>query len=125
MFSMTVFGTFGVYCLVSGACMDQISKDEKSVRVHEPVTAITCMSAVALLYLFFCGIQIVYLFLGKGSLPDGMTYSSYARQGFFQLLFVAVMNLVMVLLNLKFFKRSRLLNAVLTIIGGRYCTCLY
>ena len=66
---------------------------------HEPVTAVTCMSAIALLYLFFCGIQVIYLFLGKGSLPEGVTYSSYARQGFFQLLFVAVLNLGMVLLN--------------------------
>ena len=55
------------------------------------------------------------------SLPEGVTYSSYARQGFFQLLFVAVMNLVMVLMNLKFFKRSRFLNGVLTVI----CGCTY
>lgn len=121
MVSMTAFGAFGVYCLICGACMDQISREEKTMRTHEPVTAITCMSAVALLYLFFSGIQVIYLFLGKGSLPEGVTYSSYARQGFFQLLFVAVMNLVMVLMNLKFFKRSRFLNGVLTVI----CGCTY
>ena len=121
MVSMTAFGAFGVYCLICGACMDQISGEEKTMRTHEPVTAITCMSAVALLYLFFSGIQVIYLFLGKGSLPEGVTYSSYARQGFFQLLFVAVMNLVMVLMNLKFFKRSRFLNGVLTVI----CGCTY
>ena len=45
--------------------MDQISGEEKMVRTHEPVTAVTCMSAIALLYLFFCGIQVIYLFLGK------------------------------------------------------------
>ena len=121
MVSMTAFGAFGVYCLICGACMDQISGEEKTMRTHEPVTAITCMSAVALLYLFFSGIQVIYLFLGKGSLPEGVTYSSYARQGFFQLLFVAVMNLVMVLMNLRFFKRSRFLNGVLTVI----CGCTY
>lgn len=121
MISMTAFGAFGVYCLICGACMDQISGEEKMVRTHEPVTAVTCMSAVALLYLFFSGIQVIYLFLGKGSLPEGVTYSSYARQGFFQLLFVAVMNLVMVLMNLKFFKKSRFLNGVLTVI----CGCTY
>lgn len=121
MVSMTAFGAFGVYCLICGACMDQISGEEKTIRTHEPVSAITCMSAVALLYLFFSGIQVIYLFLGKGSLPEGVTYSSYARQGFFQLLFVAVMNLVMVLMNLKFFKRSNFLNGVLTVI----CGCTY
>lgn len=119
--SMTGFGAFGVYCLICGACMDQVSGEEKMVRTHEPVAAVTCMSAVALLYLFFSGIQVIFLFLGKGSLPEGVTYSSYARQGFFQLLFVAVMNLVMVLMNLKFFKKSRFLNGVLTVI----CGCTY
>ena len=39
-----------------------------------------------------------------------MTYAGYARQGFFQLLFVALLNLVMVLLCLKYFRRSKLLN---------------
>ena len=53
--------------------MDQISGEEKTMRTHEPVTAITCMSAVALLYLFFSGIQVIYLFLGKGSLPEGVS----------------------------------------------------
>ena len=121
MFCMTVFGTFLVYCLVAGACTEKIKTDEKMVRTHEPVAAIVCMSLVLILYLFFCGIQIVYLFLGKGSLPDGMTYSAYARQGFFQLLFVAMMNFVMVLLNLKFFKKNRGLNFILYAI----CGCTY
>lgn len=118
---MIVFGTFGMYCLVSGACMEGIKSDEKNVRVLEPVTAMTCMSMVALLYVFFCTIQIYYLFMGKGSLPEEMTYSSYARQGFFQLLFVAVMNLIMVLVNLKYFKKNKFLNFILTVI----CGCTY
>lgn len=119
--TMTAFGAFGIYGLVSGACQKNISEQELVTRNHEPVIAITCMSAVSLLYLFFSGIQVVYLFMGKGSLPEGMTYSSYARQGFFQLLFVAVMNLCMVLMNLKFFKRSSFLNGILTVI----CACTY
>lgn len=118
---MIVFGTLGMYCLVGGACAGNISQDEKAVRTREPISAITAMTAVTLLYLFFCGIQVVYLFLGRGSLPDGMTYASYARQGFFQLLFVAVMNLVMVLLNLKYFKKNGLLNGILTVI----CVCTF
>ncbi len=121
MVCLMVLGTFGVYCLVAGACAEKIKDDEKMVRTHEPVAAITCMSLVLILYLLFCGIQIVYLFLGKGSLPDGMTYSAYARQGFFQLLFVAVMNFVMVLLNLKFIKKNKGLNFILCVI----CGCTY
>ena len=43
---------------------------------------------VAVLYVIFCGIQIIYLFGGGGELPAGVTYAEYARQGFFQLLVV-------------------------------------
>lgn len=118
---MIIFGTFGMYCLISGACMEGIKSEEKNVRVLEPIAAMTCMGMVTLLYVFFCTIQIYYLFMGKGSLPEEMTYSAYARQGFFQLLFVAVMNLVMVLLNLKYFKKNRFLNFILTVI----CGCTY
>ena len=81
-----------------------------NVRRHSPVAAVSFMAMVGLVYLVFCVIQIVYLFMGKGSLPEGMTYSQYARQGFFQLLFVAVLNLVMVLMCLKYFREHVLLN---------------
>ena len=56
-------------------------------------------------------------FMGKGSLPWGMTYSDYARQGFFQLLFVALLNLVMVLMCLKYCQENVLLNGVLLVIS--------
>ena len=120
-FFMMAFGTFGIYCLISGACRENLGAVEKDVRVLEPIAAMTCMSAVAVLYVFFCVIQIYYLFMGKGSLPEGMTYSSYARQGFFQLLFVAIMNLVMVLVNLKYFKKNGFLNFILIVV----CGCTY
>lgn len=46
-----------------------------------------------------------------------MTYSQYARQGFFQLLFVAVLNLVMVLMCLKYFREHVLLNGFLLLVS--------
>ena len=36
--------------------------------------------------------------LGNMRLPEGYTYSSYAREGFFQLLTVCILNLIIVLL---------------------------
>lgn len=53
MVCLMVLGTFGVYCLVAGACAEKIKDDEKMVRTHEPVAAITCMSLVLILYLLF------------------------------------------------------------------------
>lgn len=106
-----------MYCLICGIARRGIKDTQKDCRTREPVIAITVMVIVGLLYLMFCFVQIVYLFMGRGTLPSQVTYSEYARQGFFQLVFVAVMNLVIVLVCLKFFKKSRLLNWVLTVIS--------
>ena len=91
-------------------------------RNQEPVLAITVTSVLAFVYLIFCGIQIVYLFLQKSGLPDGQSYASYARQGFFQLLAVCVINLAIVLICLSFFRESRVLKGILTVISlCTYC----
>lgn len=113
----TGVGFMGMYCLICGAVKRGVSEEQKDVRKEEPVIAITVMSIIGMLYLVFCGIQIVYLFLGRGTLPVDVSYSQYARQGFFQLVFVAFVNLVLVLACLKYFKKSGLLNVVLTVIS--------
>ena len=41
----------------------------------------------------------VYLFGGLMQLPSGYTYARYAREGFFQLLFVCILNVIIVLLG--------------------------
>ena len=90
-------------------------------RRQEPVLAITVTSVLAFVYLIFCGIQIVYLFLRKSGLPEGQSYASYARQGFFQLLAVCVISLVIVLVCLSLFRESRVLKGILAVIS--LCTC--
>lgn len=106
-----------LYSLVCSARLGTIQDDVADRQVHSPVAAISFMSMIALVYLAFCSVQVVYLFMGQGSLPWGMTYSDYARQGFFQLLFVAVLNLVMVLLCLKYCRENVILKAVLLVIS--------
>lgn len=113
----TLFGIVLCYCIICEVSRKGIREKAEDKRKQEPIVAITVMGLVGLLYVMFCGIQIVYLFMGKGVLPDDMTYSEYARQGFFQLVFVSVLNLVLVLLCLKYFKKSKVLNVVLTIIS--------
>ena len=86
----------------------------------EPVIAIMINAMLAVVYLLFSVIQILYLFLGRFSLPDGYTYAEYARQGFFQLLVVCMINIVLVLICLYRFKESKVLKGMLTVISG--CT---
>ncbi|OXN01363.1 DUF4153 domain-containing protein [Bifidobacterium vansinderenii] len=58
----------------------------------DPTITMIVLGAVLIVYAVFCSVQFTFLFAGAG-LPDGLTYAEYARSGFFQLLFVATVNL--------------------------------
>lgn len=105
------------YCSLGSVCSMGIPKEESEKNQKNPVAAISFTFFIGLLYLFFCVIQIIYLFGRKGRLPWNMTYAQYARQGFFQLLAVSLLNLVLVLSCLKYFKNHRLLSAMLVVIS--------
>lgn len=112
-----VAASFLVYAFICCAGLKKVKAEQIEKRNCEPILMITTMSMVGFIYLIFCGIQIFYLFLGRGVLPYHMTYAEYAREGFFQLLFVIFINLVMVLLCIKYFRESKILNIILTIIS--------
>lgn len=88
--------------------------------LFDPIIAVVITSLLCVLYVFFSVIQILYLFIGNMELPAGYTYASYAREGFFQLLAVCVINLLIVLICLSLFRESKVLKGILTVICG--CT---
>lgn len=94
---------------------------QKERRAANTLTGITFTAILALFYVPYSGIQILYLFLRRG-LPDGMTYSQYAHQGFWQLLAVSLINIVTVLVCIHAFESHRALNALLFVIS--VCTCI-
>jgi hypothetical protein len=97
-----------------------LSEEMKEKRTAEPIVAITFTSVLTAVYLIFCTVQIFYLFIGGLKLPEGYSYANYARSGYFQLLFVCLLNLVMVLICLHYFREHRVLKVILTMICG--CT---
>lgn len=105
------------YCIMRFFSKKTIKEEVTSHRNFEPLIAITVLSMVSLIYLIFSVIQIVYLFLGGGQLPDNYTYSQYAREGFFQLLAVSIINFLMVLFVNNYFKENRILKVLMTIIS--------
>ncbi len=113
-----------VYLLSYGLLVKLGSKSVKisSGKRHtgEPVIAITVNAMLGVVYLLFSVIQILYLFMGRLSLPEGTTYAEYARQGFFQLLLVCIINMTLVLFCLYKFRESRVLKGMLALISG--CT---
>ncbi|MBO5196907.1 MAG: DUF4173 domain-containing protein [Lachnospiraceae bacterium] len=94
--------------------------DSKSQKLN-PVFLSTILSCITLVYLLFCGIQILYLFAGGlFTLPEEFTYSEYARKGFFELLFVAVINFLILLVCVSRAERTKLIRILLTVMSG--CT---
>ncbi|NJD02257.1 MAG: DUF4173 domain-containing protein [Ruminiclostridium sp.] len=77
-------------------------------KVWDPVVAITVMILVNAIYLVFVVIQFAYLFGGGNQvLPDSLTYSGYARRGFFELIVVTIINFGIMLLFIGFTKMDR------------------
>jgi hypothetical protein len=71
----------------------------------DPVMILTITSVINILYIVFVVIQFAYLFGGAG-LPDGFTYARYARSGFFELLFVTLLNIGLLACTLTFTKKG-------------------
>jgi hypothetical protein len=109
------------YCGVRYAGKKSIKEEVSGPRQFSPVVAVTVLFMMTFVYLAFSLIQIKYLFLGNGTLPDGYGYSYYARQGFFQLLTVSVMNLVIVLFTLRHFKDNMAVKILLFV----FSCCTY
>jgi len=70
-------------------------------------SAITLLAMVNAVYLLYAGVQFAYLFgAWGGSLPDGLTYAEYARNGFFELAFISCINILLLLCSIRLTKRE-------------------
>lgn len=58
------------------------------------VIALTVLLLMDLVYILFVAVQFKYFF--SGTLEAGFTYAEYARRGFFELLFVTMINLTVI-----------------------------
>lgn len=108
---------YGILVLL---CKRSIKEDIKDKRTGEPLIAIPVATILSLLYIVFSGVQILYLFMGNMELPAGYTYAEYAREGFFQLLAVGILNLILVLVGLCYFRPNKVLKVILTVMSA--CT---
>ena len=95
----------------------EIAGDDGKKITALPVTIVTAV--VTGVYVIFSIVQILYLFIGKGTLPPGYTYAEYAREGFFQLLFLSAINIVVVLICMELVEKSKILKILLY----PFCVC--
>ena len=119
-----LFGTAALYAFFAGLFkMNLGGKEERKPGNSNYVTGITFTGIMAAVYVLYSGIQILFLFLRLDSgLPEEVTYSQYAHQGFWQLLFVSLINFVTVLICVKIFEDNKVLKLLLTVIS--ICTCI-
>jgi hypothetical protein len=73
------------------------------------------LGTVTVIYVLFCAFQFTYLFAGEG-LPGDMTYSEYAREGFWQTVAVCAINLFMFGMFLNYCKKSKVISALLALL---------
>lgn len=87
----------------------------KGFRLDKTVL-ITFLTCINLLYLIFAIVQLAYLTGAfTASLPENLTYAEYARSGFFELAFISVINLALILLAVKGADRQGLTGFALRI----------
>ena len=114
-FLICILSFFMAYCVLRYATRQKYSHKTIEIKKFNPIIANTVLASISFVYVIFCGIQIFALFLGKMALPDGYTYSEYVHEGFSQLLVVCILNVILILIALGFFNKSKVLNALLGI----------
>ncbi|MCR4999465.1 MAG: DUF4173 domain-containing protein [Lachnospiraceae bacterium] len=112
-----LFGFVAAYCGMRFMGKGNVKFDATEGKRFGAVVAVTVLSMITVVYVFFSVIQILSLFLGKMTLPDGYTYAKYAREGFFQLLFVCLLNVAIVLFTMAKFEQDLRVKWLLTAIS--------
>lgn len=117
---LMLIGFFGIYSFFSALALRNMPQYKINGSKKNPLIAITFLSMVTVVYVIFCGIQALFLFTGGMLLPEGYTYAGYARQGFFQLVFVCSFNFILAVLCMALFYENKILKALLLLCSG--CT---
>ena len=105
---------FGLYVSsVSGSCREKLNAfSRRSAADRRRILSLTTAAAAVLPLLavygiFFFSQWSYYTSAFSGVLPQGLSYASYAREGFFQLCAVAGMNFLVMLCILRYVNRKR------------------
>lgn len=83
------------------------------------VVTLTVLLLLDFVYIVFVAVQFTYFF--SGSLEDGYTYAEYARRGFFELLFVTMINLTVTTVSIQLSRNvygqlKRLIRIAMTVL---------
>lgn len=111
--------TLLLYLVVGTLCKGELKEDVTTPAQFGTPIAVTIFSMIDFVYVIFCGIQFLFLFAGIPT--PARLYAEYARKGFFELLFVALINFLLVLFCNKHFAKNAALKVTMTIT----CVCTF
>lgn len=110
--------TLLLYLVIASLCKAEFKTDTKKPAQFGTAIAVTIFVMIDIVYLLFSCIQFLFLFAG---LPAQFDYAQYARQGFFELLFVSLINFFLVLFCNKHFAKNTALKITMTVT----CFCTF
>ena len=96
---MTVYVMSVIYHLMDNKEEKEDEEDQRPKIKFDNIIANTVLTILNIIYIIFCYIQIVNLFMGYTDLPQ-TEYADYARKGFFQLMAVSIINLIIILITI-------------------------
>lgn len=77
-------------------------KPDVTIQEGRGIEVLVFLGLIAILFLVFIGFQVTYLFGGETNIVNaGFTYAEYARRGFWELLAVVVLSLLVLLASEK------------------------
>jgi len=110
------------YSCLCGVSRLNLAGENANSKKWPASLGMTILLLLTFVYLVFCCVQIIVLFShGAMILPKDYTYAQYARQGFFELLYVSIINLIIVFIWLSKFQEHLGLKAVLSM----FCGCTF
>lgn len=97
----------------------------QKAKILPQLTAVVAVLPILFLYVVFFISQWKYYISGfTGSLPADFSYAEYARQGFFELCAVSVINLLLIVAIAFFIKRGKNgRSVILQIVATVFCLC--
>ena len=105
---------FGIACGILAGKGDAVEKTAGKQTIGDCMIINIVLSSVLAVYTLFVGIQFRYLFASPDNLPYGLTFVTYARRGFFELLILTFVNIVFILVAVWLTKSQNSGGAKLT-----------
>lgn len=103
---VTVIFGVGVFIFLYSRCVGQVRRpksepvDTINLRGINALTVNTVLCGICLVYLLYLFSQLAYFVSGfAGMVPKGYTFAEYARRGFFEMAWLCVINMTIIVLT--------------------------